>query len=98
MITALANNEIEIGDLAFSSFALAVQNAGMDDLRVIADEFQDGVEGYYTNEFFVLKDGADQDRQGSEGQGGRDQRRRQRGRHRVRARCCARTGSTTART
>ena len=29
----------------------------MDDLRVISDEFQDGVEGYYSNEFFVLKDG-----------------------------------------
>jgi sulfonate transport system substrate-binding protein len=58
MITALANNEVEIGDLAFSSFALAVQNAGMSDLRVIADEFQDGVEGYYSDEFFVLKDSA----------------------------------------
>ena len=57
MITALANNELEIADLAFASFAIAVQNAGMDDLRVIADEFQDGVEGYYTDEFFVLKDG-----------------------------------------
>ncbi|MCC6608086.1 MAG: ABC transporter substrate-binding protein [Burkholderiales bacterium] len=55
-ITALANNELEIADPAFSSFALAVENAGMDDLRVIADEFQDGVDGYYTNEFFVLKD------------------------------------------
>ena len=29
----------------------------LDDLRVISDEFQDGVEGYYTNEFYVLKDG-----------------------------------------
>jgi NitT/TauT family transport system substrate-binding protein len=29
----------------------------MDDLRVIADGFQDGVEGYYSNEFMVLKDG-----------------------------------------
>jgi NitT/TauT family transport system substrate-binding protein len=56
MITALANNEIEIGDLAYSSFGLAVQNAGLDDLRVIADEFQDGVPGYYSNEFFVRKD------------------------------------------
>lgn len=55
-ITALANNELDIADLAFSSFALAVQNAGMEDLRVIADEFQDGVEGYYSDEFFVLKD------------------------------------------
>ncbi|HEY5897883.1 MAG TPA: ABC transporter substrate-binding protein [Burkholderiales bacterium] len=58
MITALANNEIEVADLAFASLAIAVQNAGMDDLRVIADEFQDGVEGYYTDEFFVLKDSA----------------------------------------
>ncbi len=57
MITALANNELEIADLAFASLAIAVQNAGMNDLRVIADEFQDGVDGYYTDEFFVLKDG-----------------------------------------
>jgi NitT/TauT family transport system substrate-binding protein len=56
MITALANNELEIADLAFSALAVAVQNAGMDDLRVIADEFQDGVEGSYSDEFFVLKD------------------------------------------
>jgi NitT/TauT family transport system substrate-binding protein len=56
MITALANNEIEIANLAFASFAIAVENAGMKDLRVIADEFQDGTPGYYTDEFFVLKD------------------------------------------
>jgi NitT/TauT family transport system substrate-binding protein len=56
MITAMANNEIEIGNLAFASFAIAVENAGMKDLRVIADEFQDGTPGYYTDEFFVLKD------------------------------------------
>src|SRR5690348_16777755 len=56
MITAIANNELEIADLAFASLAIAVQNAGMDDLRVIADEFQDGVAGYYTDEFFVLRD------------------------------------------
>jgi sulfonate transport system substrate-binding protein len=56
-ITALANNELDIADLAFSSLPLAVENAGMDDLRVIADEFQDGVDGYYSDEFFVLKDG-----------------------------------------
>jgi sulfonate transport system substrate-binding protein len=57
MITALATGELEIGDLAYSSLALAVENAGMDDLRVISDEFQDGVKGYYTDEFFVLNDG-----------------------------------------
>lgn len=58
MITALANGELEIADLAFSSFALAVQNAGMEDLRVIADEFQDGIPGYHTGEYLVHKDGA----------------------------------------
>jgi NitT/TauT family transport system substrate-binding protein len=58
MIIAMANNEVDIGNLAYSSFALAVENAGMDDLRVIADEFQDGVKGYYTNEYFVAKDSA----------------------------------------
>ena len=56
MITALANGELEIANLAYSTFGLAVQNARMDDLRVIADEFQDGVPGYYSNEFMVLKD------------------------------------------
>ena len=58
MITALANNELEVANLAYASFAIAVQNAGMSDLRVIADEFQDGVEGYYSDEFFVHKDSA----------------------------------------
>jgi len=29
----------------------------MDDLRIISDEFQDGVAGYYTDEFFVRADG-----------------------------------------
>jgi sulfonate transport system substrate-binding protein len=57
MITALAAGELDIADLAYSSFALAIQNAGMDDLRVIADETQDGVEGYYTGSFMVLRDG-----------------------------------------
>jgi len=56
MITALAAGEIDIAALAFSSFPLAVQNAGMTDLRVIADESQDGVPGYYTDEFKVRND------------------------------------------
>jgi NitT/TauT family transport system substrate-binding protein len=56
MITALANNELEIADLAYSSFAIAVDNAGLDDLRVIADEFQDATNGYYSQEYFVRKD------------------------------------------
>jgi len=57
VITALAAGELDIGPLAFSSFGLAIQNAHMDDLRVICDEIQDGVAGHGSNEFMVLKDG-----------------------------------------
>ena len=56
MITALATNEIEVANLAYSTLGIAIGNAGLDDLRVISDEFQDGVEGYYSQEFMVLKD------------------------------------------
>ena len=57
MITALANTELEIGDLAYSTLPIAIENAGMDDLRVVADEFQDGAAGYRADEFQVLSDG-----------------------------------------
>src|SRR5215469_14355966 len=56
MITAMATCELEIGDLAYSTLALAIENAGMDDLRVIGDDFQDGVGDHYSNEYLVLKD------------------------------------------
>ncbi len=56
MVTALANNEIEVASLAYSSFAIAVANAGLSDLQVIADEFQEGVPGYYTDKYWVRKD------------------------------------------
>ena len=57
VITALATGELDIGPLAFSSFGLAIQNAHMDDLRVICDEIQDGVPGHGSNEFMVRNDG-----------------------------------------
>jgi len=57
VITALAAGEVDIGPFAFSSFALAIQNAHMDDLRVVGDEIQDGVPGYGSNQFMVLKEG-----------------------------------------
>jgi sulfonate transport system substrate-binding protein len=57
MVTALANGELEVANLAYSTLAIAIQNAGMDDLRVFADEFRDGVEGYYSQEYMVLADG-----------------------------------------
>jgi sulfonate transport system substrate-binding protein len=55
-ITALASGDLEIATLGFSSIAFAVQNAGIDDIRVIADEIQDGAEGYFSTHYVVLKE------------------------------------------
>ena len=57
MVTAMANNELEIGSLAYSTLPISIVNAGMDDMRVLADVFRDGVAGYYSNEFDVRADG-----------------------------------------
>ena len=56
-IAALANGELEIADLAFSTLPIAIQNTGLDDLRVIAGGVQDGIPGSYSGEFMVLADG-----------------------------------------
>jgi NitT/TauT family transport system substrate-binding protein len=55
-ITALAAGELDIAALAFSSFGLAIQNAHMSDLRLIGDLYQDGIDGYYANEYLVRTD------------------------------------------
>ena len=57
LITALAAGELDIAGLTFSTLPIAIQNAGLDDLRVLTDEFQDGNPGYYSNEFMVLNNG-----------------------------------------
>jgi NitT/TauT family transport system substrate-binding protein len=54
-IPALAARELEIAALAYSSFALTIQNAKMD-IRLIADMFQDGVPGYYSTNYVVRAD------------------------------------------
>ena len=56
MITAMANDELEIANLAYSTLGIAIQNASLDDIRVIADEFRDGMPGRYTQEYLVLAD------------------------------------------
>src|SRR5476649_124407 len=43
--------------MAFASLGFAIQNARMSDLRIIADEIQDGVDGHLSLPFVVLKDG-----------------------------------------
>lgn len=55
-MTALATGDLDCAALAYSTFALGIENAGMADLRIIGDEFQDGVPGHHTNAFVVRKD------------------------------------------
>jgi len=58
MVTALASGELEVANFAYSTLGIAINNAGIDDLRVIAHEFRDGVPGHYSQEYLVLADGS----------------------------------------
>jgi sulfonate transport system substrate-binding protein len=55
-ITAISQGELDIAALGYTSFPLAIRNAGLSDLRIIADEIQDGAPGYYSTPYFVRKD------------------------------------------
>ncbi len=55
-ITAIANGDIEIATLNFISIPTAILNAGLTDLRIIADETQDGIDDHETVKYSVLKD------------------------------------------
>jgi len=56
-VAALSSGDLEIASLGYPAISAAVLNAKMEDLRVIADGIQDGVAGYYSTEYMVLKDG-----------------------------------------
>jgi sulfonate transport system substrate-binding protein len=53
-ITALATGDLDIAALGFSAVGLALQNAHMDDLRVIGDATLDGVGDYFTTQYVVI--------------------------------------------
>lgn len=55
-ITALATGEIEIAALNFASFPIAVENAGLTDLRIVCDELVDGHDDYATVRYTVRND------------------------------------------
>ena len=56
-ITAAQAGDLNVIAFGSTSFAIAVENAGLNDLRIIADEVQDGVPGWAGPELRVLKDG-----------------------------------------
>ena len=55
-ITAISTGDLDLAGFGYTSFPLAVQNAGLTDLRIIADEIQDGAPGYYATPYFVRRD------------------------------------------
>jgi len=56
-LTALASGEADIVSLGYSTLAVAVLNAHLDDVRAVADANQDGAEGHRSVSFMVLNDG-----------------------------------------
>lgn len=56
-LTALASGEADIVSLGYSTLAVAVLNAHLDDVRIVADANQDGAAGHKSVSFMVLNDG-----------------------------------------
>jgi ABC-type nitrate/sulfonate/bicarbonate transport system substrate-binding protein len=57
MLRALAAGEIDLIPLAPATFAVAIENAGMEDLRIVAADYEDGVAGAFSSPFMVRSDG-----------------------------------------
>lgn len=55
MITALAAGQVDIAQLAPSSLGFAIENAHLDDVKVITDGYQDGVDNHFSSVFLVRK-------------------------------------------
>src|SRR6185437_10117117 len=55
-ITGIAAGEIEVAALNFASFPVAIENAGLTDLRIICDELEDGFDDYVTAQYMVRND------------------------------------------
>ena len=55
-LQALATGDLDIAQLGYSTVGAAVENAHMEDVRIIADELEDGKPGWSTTRFTVLKD------------------------------------------
>jgi sulfonate transport system substrate-binding protein len=52
-ITALASGELQMALYAPSAFALTIERAGMDDIRIIGDATRDGFGDYYSRQYMV---------------------------------------------
>ena len=52
-LTAIASGQVDIITLGYSTLGAAIENAHLDDLRVVADGFQDGVDDYLSSPYIV---------------------------------------------
>jgi sulfonate transport system substrate-binding protein len=57
MLTSIANGDIEISEQTSFMLGAAIENAKLTDIRIISDDYQDGVPGHFSNGFVVLNDG-----------------------------------------
>lgn len=55
-MSALASDAVDIIPIGYSTLVTAIVNAKMEDIRVVADDFQDGVDGYSSVPFIVRND------------------------------------------
>jgi NitT/TauT family transport system substrate-binding protein len=53
----LAAGEIELAPLSSATLGVAIEHAGLEDLRIVADGYQDGIGRFYSSEFMVRADG-----------------------------------------
>jgi sulfonate transport system substrate-binding protein len=67
IVTALASDQLDMAAIAYSTFAIAIENAGLQDLRVIMDSFMDGVGSYHTNDYMVRNDSPIRNAEGLKG-------------------------------
>ncbi|HEX4193332.1 MAG TPA: ABC transporter substrate-binding protein [Stellaceae bacterium] len=57
-LVPLASGQLDIVDISYSAIGAAIENAHLTDLRIIADEIQNGIDGHENGSgFLVLKDG-----------------------------------------
>lgn len=55
-LTALATGEADLITIAYATLPIAVENAHITDLRIVADGFQDGAKGYLSQPYLVRND------------------------------------------
>jgi sulfonate transport system substrate-binding protein len=57
-LTPFASHQVDIIDMSYAAIGSAIENAHLTDLRIIADEIQNGINGHDNGSgFLVLKDG-----------------------------------------